>query len=209
MAETLQAPPRDNMGLGILSNPDIRFKRKNRYTMRLDNVCGSGTVDENFVKLAARPSLTIDETEINFLNAKTWLPGKGTWDTISLTYFDIDTKGVNSAGGDSMNNLWNWLATTYDFSSDQGTTTRQGARAASYSATATLTLYDGCGEALEQWKLLDAWPSAINFGDLDGSSSDECNIELTIRFSRVQYLNNFQIIPCCNLTSAGRGLTTI
>lgn len=35
--------------------------------------------------------------------------------------------------------------------------------------------------------LKDAWPSAINFGDLDFSSSDVTTIEMTLRFSRISH----------------------
>lgn len=36
------------------------------------------------VKVHARPKLHIEETEINFLNAKMWIPGKSQWEHISL-----------------------------------------------------------------------------------------------------------------------------
>lgn len=37
------------------------------------------------VKVSSRPSLSIEETEVNFLNAKTWIAGKAEWERIVLT----------------------------------------------------------------------------------------------------------------------------
>ena len=57
-----------NMGLGFLGpkkGADIRFKRKFRWTFRVDGICGGlKKIEEHYVKLASRPNLTIDETEI-------------------------------------------------------------------------------------------------------------------------------------------------
>jgi hypothetical protein len=33
-----------------------------------------------------RPTLNIEETEVNFLNAKTWVPGKSEWESTNLTF---------------------------------------------------------------------------------------------------------------------------
>jgi len=40
---------------------------------------------------------------------------------------------------------------------------------------------------METWTLGHVWPQAINFGDLDYSSSEEVNVELTLRYSEVRY----------------------
>ena len=47
----------------------------------------------------------------------------------------------------------------------------------------------------------DVWPTAINFGDLDYSNSEEATIELTLRYSDVQYENicpGSNISACCS-----------
>lgn len=176
------------MGIGRLGNSDLVFKRKFRWTLRWEGFCNGRKVPEHFVKLAARPSLTIEETEINFLNAKTWIPGKGTWETITVTYYDVNTQ-------DNID-LYTWLAAVYDFA--RPGQLNQGRRS-DYAAIGTLTLYDGCGASMEEWKLKDAWPQSINFGDLDYSNSEEVTIELTIRYSQVEYtsLCPKRDIPVC------------
>ena len=55
------------MGIGALVFNNTVFKRKFRFTFELQDLCGGARVPKDFVKVAARPSLTVEETEINFL----------------------------------------------------------------------------------------------------------------------------------------------
>jgi hypothetical protein len=176
------------MGLGVIGTDNIIHKRAFRWTLVISTCAGQ--VPKHFVKIANRPSIEIEETEINFLNGKTWIPGKGTWQSITVTYYDI--------AGSQNNALWSWLATLYDFTNPF--TLQQATQRGNYKGTATLVLYDGCGVPLEQWILDDAWPQNVNFGsqELDYSSSEVATIELTLRYGQVQYMNlcGGQISPC-------------
>ena len=187
------------MGMGVLGGPTLVFKRKFRWTFEIKEICGNSEVPKHFVKLASRPNISIEETEINYLNAKTWIPGKATWETITVTYYDVATN-ENSK-------LYTWLASVYNFVDPVHTT--QGKHRTDYSGTGVLHLYDGCGVPLEVWTLRDLWPQAINFGELDYSSSEEATIELTLRYSQVAYeplCPKFAIDPCCDTScSTGSG----
>ena len=181
------------MGIGKLGFNNVIFKRKFRWTFEISGFCNdpSRVVSKNYVKLASRPNLSIEETEINFLNAKKWIPGKGSWETITVTYYDVAT--------DENRELYNWLATVYDYTDPINL--RQASQSRDYSGKANLTLYDGCGSPLEKWTLGDIWPQAINFGELDYSSSEECTIELTLRYSEVSFESccpSFTPKGCCS-----------
>lgn len=186
-----------NMGIGNLGFKNLIFKRKFRYTLVLQDICSgissggkSQEIPEHYVKVASRPNLAIEETEINFLNAKTWIPGKASWETMTVTYIDVADQLAAP--------LYNWLASVYNFTDP--IKLQQGANRNDYSATAILKLWDGCGNIIEKWEMKDVWPTAVNFGDLDYAASDECTIELTLRYSDVKYENlcpGFQINPCC------------
>lgn len=183
------------MALGKLGSQDLIFKRKFRWTFKIEQTC-KGNIPEHYVKIAARPNLTVEETEVNFLNAKGWIPGKASWETITVTYYDVAGNGdVDNAG---IANLWGWLASIYDFSDK--TQSNMGGNRKAYAGKGVLTLYDGCGKGVEEWTMEDMWPQAINFGELDYSSSEECTIELTLRYSRVQYTaqcgNKFDPCKC-------------
>lgn len=205
MANALQL---NDMGFGELAGNDVLFKRKYRWMFSIDTDCYGQSIAPQFVKLASRPNLTIEETEINFMHGKMWIPGKGSWETITVTYYDV--AGAGSSG--SMGALYSWLATVYNFtqqgavrmsqSSIRGTNPYGGPTArGGYAAVGTLDLYDGCGTSLETWVLGNMWPQAVNFGELDYSSSEEVTIELTLRYSEVTYTGNPScgafIAPCC------------
>lgn len=179
-----------DMGLGRIGEKNIVFKRKFRWTFTVFDICPDfDTLEPSFVKLASRPNISFEETEINFLNGKTWIPGKGTWETITVTYID--------AAVDDMRPLYKWLAAVYEF--NDPTRLRMGSRA-SWAATGILTMYDGCGDEIEEWQMGNMWPQAINFGDLDYAASDEVTIELTLRYSDVRYTNfcpGFSFESCC------------
>ena len=180
-----------DMGLGRIGERSVIFKRKFRWTFEVYDICGLGgeNIEASFVKLASRPNISFEETELNFLNGKTWIPGKGTWETITVTYVD--------AAVDDLRPLYRWLAAVYEF--NDPITLRQGSRE-NWAATGVLTMYDGCGVEIEVWTMGNMWPQAINFGDLDYASSDEVTIELTLRYSDVQYFNfcpGFDINPMC------------
>lgn len=175
------------MGIGYLGGGNVMHKRKFRWTFEVykaNDTGGKGEmwVPQHFVKLAARPNITIEETEIHHLNAKTYIPGKGTWETITITYYD-----VSNAGGVDNIGLWSWLANVYDYTKPN--TLHQNALRKGYAAVGACTMYDGCGSAMELWTLGDAWPTAVNFGELDYSSSEECTVEVTLRYANVAYEN--------------------
>ena len=145
------------------------------------------------MELAARPNIEIEETELNYLNAKTWIPGKASWQTISVTYYDV-ASAANQ-------NLWNWLASVYNFTSTNAAIlAQQGSSPQDYAGTALLTMYDGCGTPLEQWTLTNLWPTGINWGELDYAASEEAMIELTLRYSNATYQSfcpAFTPVGCC------------
>lgn len=180
------------MGIGVIGQPDMVFKRKFRWTFELFGFCDNqkNVIPEHFVKVASRPKIQVDETEINHLNAITWIPGKAKWQTIEVTYYDV--------AHEEMASLWNWLATVYDFTDPVNL--RQGERR-DWNAVGVLTMYDGCGVMLEGWQLERVFPTDIDFGDVDYSQSEICEIKLTLRYSDVKYKSycpNFQPTPCCS-----------
>jgi hypothetical protein len=182
------------MGLELLGGEQVIFKRKFRWGLEVQ-VCGNRTIPEHFVKLAARPNLSIEETEINMKNAKTWIPGKASWESITVTYYDVANVQDNK-----LIHLWEWLTSVYNFADPEGIRGQlnMGSALQDYRGQATIRMYSGCGDTLETWQLRDAWPQAVNFQDLDFAASEEMTIELTIRYSDVSYTNNCgrNLQPC-------------
>jgi hypothetical protein len=187
------------MGIGALGFSNTIFKKKFRFTFEVLGICGNANygVPASYIKTAARPNLAIDETEINFLNSKMFIPGKATWETITVTY--IDAVDVNNP--QITKPLFDWLSSVYSFHVPNTNLAKMGSRLRDYSATGVIGMYDGCGTLLETWQLQKMWPTNINFGELDYSSSEESTIELTLRYSEVIYTPvcpNFTITNCCS-----------
>lgn len=179
------------MGIGPIGLPTTDIKRKHRWTFEIQGFCNnqSNIVPEFFLKTAARPNLAVEEVELNHLNAKTWVPGKASWETITVVYYDAINQSTQM--------LWNWMATVYDFTDPINL--RMGVKR-DWDATGIINMYDGCGVLLETWQLQHMFPTAVNFGDLDYATSDFAEIELTLRYSDVIYRSfcpNFTIAPCC------------
>lgn len=180
-----------DMGIGELGRPDVIFKRDFRFTFRIFGFCGNqkNEIPESFVKSAGRPRLTIEDTQIDFLNARTWIPGKSYWNTLDVVYQDVAHASARA--------LWDWMTTVYDFTNP--VKLRQGDRP-NWDATGVLILYDGCGTPLEQWSMLHVFPTEINFGDVSYDSNNISEVTLTLRYSDVEYRSLcpvFQPNPCC------------
>lgn len=191
------------MGVGVIGGPEIVFKRKFRWTFEIEFCCNSvdgsppRTVAKEFVKLGARPNIEIEETEINYLNGKFWIPGKATWQTITVTYFDVGGSGLGQV---STQSLFAWIATIYDITNPFQL--QMNSKPDCYEGVGRLVLYDGCGFPMEVWILRKMWPTGVNWGDLDMSSSEEVTVELTLRYSEVEYRSlcpNTAVdkCPCC------------
>lgn len=184
----------EDMGLGHLSDADLVFKRKYRWTLEIRGLC-VGDIPPFYVKTAARPNLTIDETEINHLHGKAWIPGKGTWESLNVTYYDVKNNP-------NLNTLFSWLASVYNFTDPVGS--HQASSTRGYAGEGILKMYDGCGVVMEEWSLHDVWPQAVNFGDLDYANSEECVIDITLRYSFAELKPvqcGVQVDPCgsgCN-----------
>lgn len=184
------------MGLGAIGDGKVIFKRKFRWTFEIQYCCQSttGNVAREFVKIGARPQIDFEEIEINYLNGKMWIPGKGTWQTMTVTYYDVSgsiNAGVNTSS------ILGWIATIYDFTDP--ICLQMNSVPEQYEGIGRLVLWDGCGNPLEGWLLRHVWPQSVNWGDLDMSSSDECTVELTLRYSDVCYQNycpNQPIVKC-------------
>ena len=163
---------------------EANFLRKFRWRVTVNE--GDQALSQEIEKYAitfGRPSITFDEQEINYRNEKMWIAGKGTWDTLNMTLLDVGTSDP----------IYGWLRAVYDFQNEQGPMgkdTTAGAQGGGdcepYKKDLKLDMLDGCGNVVESWLLERAWPSTINWGDLDYSDNAVANIEMTIRFDRAQ-----------------------
>lgn len=139
--------------------------RKNRFLLRFPSDLG---IQEWWVSNAGRPNVTMNETEIQFLNTSTWVVGRYIWEKISITLRDPIGPSASQA-------VMEWIRLA-----SESVTGRQG-YAVSYKRDLVLEMLDPTGTAVSQWIIKNAMPVSANFGDLDYSNDALSTIELQIR----------------------------
>jgi hypothetical protein len=143
-------------------------KKKNRFIFRFPTPLG---IQEWFVASGSRPSITIEEVEIPFLNTSTYVAGRFNWETIDVTFRDPIGPSATQA-------LMEWVRLHAE-----SVTGRMG-YAAGYKKDIELELLDPTGVVIEKWILQGTFLTNVNFNDLDYSSSDIVDINATLRFDR-------------------------
>lgn len=161
-----------NMGLGVLGTPTVCFKRKFRWMLKVKDIIGEGT-DMLPPDKAQRPSLNFKEIEAQHLNETIFFAGKPDWKPIQVTLFDIKT---------NQNPIFKWLKNQYDTCGEgRGEWKRPNFL---WKRDLDLMLYDGCGEIIEKWHLVNAWPNNIEWGDLDMGQHEYVTVEMALRYDR-------------------------
>jgi hypothetical protein len=117
--------PKEHMPLHI--QPNTVYKRKFRWT--IEGKFPGGEIEQHFIKVAARPELTIEEVELTGIK----FPASQKWQSIAVTSYDTPKQ------------MYSALAESYFETPNECPTEKKG--------TVTLRLYDGCGWLLESWEL--------------------------------------------------------
>ena len=146
----------------LLSNT-YEPKRKFRWVLSID------MLDAFVMKTAARPQATFEETVIDFVNTKRYLAGKMAWNPIQCTMHD-------PIAPSAAQKIMDWLRLNYE-----PLTGRMG-YATYYKKTIQLKLLDPQGTVVELWDITGAWAQDVNFNDLDYASSDNADIQFTLRY---------------------------
>lgn len=140
-------------------------KRKNRFVFRFPSDLG---IQEWTLESAARPSITQNETEIQFLNTSTWVVGRYKWEDIQITLRDAIGPSTSQA-------IMEWVRLT-----SESATGRQG-YAAGYKRDIELELLDPTGAVAEKWILKNAFLTNVSFGDLNYGDDGIANVIGTLK----------------------------
>lgn len=143
-------------------------KRKNRFLLRFPSELG---IQEYTLVSASRPSITIADIEVPFLNTSTYVAGRFNWETIEFSLRD----GI---GPSTSQAIMEWVRTCAE-----SVTGRMG-YAAGYKKQVELIMLDPTGVAIEKWVLEGAWISSANFGDLAMDDDAIAEVQCTLRFDR-------------------------
>ena len=154
----------------LLLNMPINYepKKQNRFIFSFPSNMG---IQSWFVLSSKRPTITIDEVEIPFLNTSTWVSGRFRWDALDVTMRD-------PIGPSAAQAIMEWVRLHAE-----SVTGRMG-YAAGYKKNVTLEMLDPTGVVIERWKLVNTMLTSADFGTLDYNSGDLSDITINLRFDR-------------------------
>jgi hypothetical protein len=138
-------------------------KMKNRYILNIDGI------DSYLIKAANRPTIQFETVTLDHINIKRKLQGKGEWQDVTITLYDpIVPSGAQQ--------VMEWVRLGHE-----SITGRKG-YADFYKKDVQIYSLGPVGDKIEQWTLKGAFIQSANFGDLDWSSNDPQQIELTLSY---------------------------
>ena len=172
-------------------------RRAHRFLLNLPNL---GGYQEYLCKTVTKPAYTIGETEHKFMGNTFYYPGAITWDAVTAQL-------VNSVDPDGNTVLMQALYRSGYMTPDQqaaffGSGAPQPPNSARLSGPGTPNKADalaalgnviirelsGEGETIGTWTLQNPFITNVKFGDLDYSSEELLNIDLTFRYDFATYV---------------------
>lgn len=194
-----------NMGIGFASQ--VLFKRQNRFIMYIPGIThtltGQRAISKALVEeKSARPNISFKEVEVPHLIETIYFAGRPDWKPLKVTLYDVSNG----------NPAWDWIRSLYgvyhieDFNTGgrspsnsnisvqykgslNATSLAGGSldESQTFKRTIQIFMLDGCGNAIESWTYMHAFPTDIEFGETDMSANDVMRVNLTLRYDRAYW----------------------
>lgn len=139
--------------------------RKNRFLVRFPSDLG---IQEWWVASASRPSINIGSTEIPFLNTSSYVAGRYTWESITITLRDPIGPSASQA-------VMEWVRLHAE-----SVTGREG-YAVGYKRDIQIEMLDPTGTSVSLWVLKQCQITKASFGGLSYDQDDIATVELQIQ----------------------------
>ena len=152
----------------LLSASDIMFtpfepKVQHRFMMQIAGI------PAYVIKAGKRPAIEFEEIELNHLNTKRWIKGKGAWTELELTLYDPVVPSAAQA-------VMEWVRLSHE-----SVTGRDG-YSDFYKKDITIQMLGPVGDIVEEWTLKGSWIKSADFGVLDQTSNEPQEISLSLRY---------------------------
>ena len=142
----------------------VEPKTKTRDVMYIEGI------PSYLIKAANRPSIQFDTIELDHINVKRYVKGKGAWQTIDITLYDPVVPSAAQA-------VMEWVRLSHE-----SVTGRDG-YSDFYKKDVTFNLLGPVGDVVEEWTLKGAYIQNAAFNDLDwGNGTDPVDITLTLQY---------------------------
>ena len=153
----------------LLDPSEIMFtpfepKTKNRYIMYIEGI------PAYLIKTATRPTINFETIELDHINIKRYIKGKGAGEPIEISLYDP----VVPSGAQA---VMEWVRLSHE-----SVTGRDG-YSDFYKKDITFNVLGPVGDKVEEWTLKGSYIQNANFNDLDwANATDPADITLTIQY---------------------------
>ena len=122
-----------------------------------------------------RPNLTFDDITLDVYNSKVYLPGKHTWEAITLNLRDDVNNSVSKLVGEQVQKQFDFFEQA------------SAASGIDYKFTTRIEMLDGGNGAtapgiLETWELYGSYVQSVNYNTLAYNTSEVATITLSIKY---------------------------
>lgn len=138
-------------------------KRKFRWLLAIEGM------DAFLLKSAARPTITTEEFQINYINATRYLASKYTFEPIEISLHDA----IAPSGAQQ---VMEWIRLAHEH------VTQRAGYADFYKRDIQLKMLDPLGAVVELWDIKGAFVQNSNYGELAYDNMESADITLTVRY---------------------------
>ena len=122
-----------------------------------------------------RPNLSFDDITLDVYNSKVYLPGRHTWEAITLNLRDDVNNSVSKLVGEQVQKQFDFFEQA------------SAASGIDYKFTTRIEMLDGGNGAtapgiLETWELYGSYVQSVNYNSLAYNTSDPATITLSIKY---------------------------
>ena len=122
-----------------------------------------------------RPNLTFDDVTLDVYNSKVYLPGKHTWEAITLNLRDDVNNSVSKLVGEQVQKQFDFFEQA------------SAASGIDYKFTTRIEMLDGGNGAtapgiLETWELYGSYVQSVNYNSLAYATSEPATITLSVKY---------------------------
>jgi|TARA_R110000822_G_scaffold76070_4_gene182922 hypothetical protein len=122
-----------------------------------------------------RPNLTFDDITLDVYNSKVYLPGKHTWEAITINLRDDVNNSVSKLVGEQVQKQFDFFEQA------------SAASGIDYKFTTRIEMLDGGNGAtapgiLETWELYGSYVQSVNYNSLAYATSEPATITLSVKY---------------------------
>lgn len=185
----------NDIGIPGVGSGILQPKLRNRWRVTFANLAGG--VDSQPLSLQAvtvtRPSLSFEEIQLDRYNSRAWIAGKHMWEPMTLTVEDDVVGTATQVINDQLQGQQFLIGAEGQFLAAR----EEGSL---YKFVTNLEMLDGNDQVIEKWTIEGCWFQAVDWTEMDYSTSEAVQITMTIRYDHArQDIGGF---------NAGQGVAT-